>query len=184
MDDPKYGRDEPVQHSWPDLTCYGCGPANPDGLQLKSYLAPDGERLVAQVQPDEVFTSGAPNVMYGGHVASLIDCHSIWTAITFAYRDEDRPLGSSPRIAYVTGTLCVEYHEPTPLDREIRLDGWIEDGVGRRTTVQTELGPDGRTTATGEVVAVRVDASVRDGHHRSTEDDAVGSANNSGVIDE
>ena len=91
MNRARHRDDEPVQHSWPYLTCYGCGPANDAGLQL-NYLAHDGESLVASVDSDEMFTSGAPRVMYGGHIASLIDCHSIWTAITFAYRAEDRQL--------------------------------------------------------------------------------------------
>lgn len=160
MGTPAHGRGDPVQHSWPDLTCYGCGPANPDGLHLESYPGADGATLVASVDPEPPFTSGTPNVMYGGHIASLIDCHSVWTAITFAYRDEGRPLGSSPRIAYVTARLCVDYRAPTPLDRPVHLRAWIDGDVGRETTVRTDLGPEGRVTATGEVVAVRVGPSV------------------------
>lgn len=157
---------EPVQASWPDLTCYGCGPANEVGLQLKSYLGADGETLVATVHPEEMFNSGAPNVMYGGHIASLIDCHSIWTAITFAYRAENRELGSSPRIAYVTGELCVEYLEPTPLDRSIDLTARVDGDPGKRTRVESELGPEGEVTATGEVLAVRTKPPEVDGHHQ------------------
>jgi len=128
---PHSGPDS-VQTSWPDLTCYGCGPANEVGLHLESYLGEDSETLVATVQPDEIFNSGAPNVMYGGHIASLIDCHSIWTAITFAYIAENRQLGSSPRIAYVTGELCVDYHAPTPLDCPIELTAWVDGDPGTR----------------------------------------------------
>lgn len=167
MNEISDGRTQPVQLSWPDLTCYGCGPANADGLHLESYLGEEGETLVATVRPDETFNSGTPNVMYGGHIASLVDCHSVWTAITFAYRTEGRPLGSEPRIAYVTGRLNVDYHKPTPLDQPIHLRGWIEGEVARKTTVRSELGPEGTTTATGEVVAVRVDPSVVAGHHQA-----------------
>ena len=159
--------DGPVQDTWPTLRCYGCGPANPDGIQLKSYVGEGGETLVATVEPDERFTSGAPNVMYGGHVASLLDCHSIWTAITFAYRDEGRPLGSEPQIQYVTGRLCVDYQKPTPLDRPIRLMAWVEGEVGRRTTIGSELGPVGEITATGEIRAVSVDGRTDSHHNRA-----------------
>ena len=161
------GTNDPVQASWPELTCYGCGPANEAGLHLESYLDEAGESLVATVHPDEVFNSGAPNVMYGGHVASLLDCHSVWTAITFAYRSEGRSLGSPPRIAYVTGRLSVDYRKPTPLDRPIHLEAWVEGDVGRKTTVRSELGPEGVTTATGEVVAVRVDPGDAEGGHQA-----------------
>jgi acyl-coenzyme A thioesterase PaaI-like protein len=157
----------PVQQSWPELTCYGCGPANDEGLQLQSYRSEDEEALVATVEPEALFTSGAPNVMYGGHIASLIDCHSVWTAITFAYAAENRPLGSSPRIAYVTGTLSVEYLEPTPLDRPVHLTARIDGDVGRKTVVRSELGPESETTAKGEVLAVRVSPPELEGHHQA-----------------
>lgn len=167
MDDSFDPSTDPVQHSWPDLTCYGCGPANEAGLHLESYLSADGERLVATVHPDELFNAGAPNVMYGGHIASLVDCHSIWTAITFAYRAEDRPLGSVPRIGYVTGELDVTYGRPTPLDRPVHLAAWVDGDVGRRTTVRCELGPDEETTVTAEVLAVRLDPEEVAGHHQA-----------------
>lgn len=164
---------DPVQASWPDLTCYGCGPANDVGLQLKSYLGDDGETLIATVHPDEVFNSGAPNVMYGGHIASLIDCHSIWTAITFAYATEDRPLGSSPRIAYVTGELCVDYLAPTPLDQPIELTAWVDGDPGKRALVKSELGPEDEVTASGEVLAVRTTSTEINGHHQGQVDSRV-----------
>lgn len=146
----------PVQDSWPELTCFGCGPANPAGIRLKSHLAADGSALVAVVRPDARFTSGAPNVAYGGYLASLADCHSIWTAIAFAYRAEGRPLGSEPRIAYVTAELDVRYRHPTPLDRPIRLRAWVEGEADRETRVRCELGPESEVTATAEVLAMRV----------------------------
>jgi hypothetical protein len=162
---PVYGVDVPVQHSWPDLTCFGCGPANEEGLQIESYLGPDRETLVAAVGPHPTFTSGAPNVAWGGYVASLVDCHSVWTAITFAHEDEGRPLESDPHVEYVTGQLSVEYRAPTPLDEPLRLRAWVEGEVGRKTTVRSEVGPEGETTATGEVVAVRVDSESGSSRH-------------------
>ncbi|WP_136591350.1 PaaI family thioesterase [Salinigranum halophilum] len=166
MPQSPHSETDPVQTSWPDLTCYGCGPANEVGLHLESYLGEDGETLVATVQPDEIFNSGAPNVMYGGHIASLIDCHSIWTAIVFAYIAENRQLGSSPRIAYVTGELCVDYLAPTPLDRPIELTAWVDGDPGKRTRVKSELGLEDEITATGEVLAVRIKPPDIVGHHQ------------------
>lgn len=166
MHDSVLAWDGPVQDSWPELTCYGCGPASEGGLHLHSYVGDDGETLVATVTPDGVFTSGTPNVLYGGHVASLVDCHAIWTAITFAYADEGRPLDSDPQIGYVTATLSVNYHAPTPLDREVTLTAWREWVDGRKTHVLVEVGPEGEDpTATGEVLAIRVDPPVDPRHH-------------------
>lgn len=150
-------RDEAVQDlAWPEGTCYGCGPANDDGFQLKSYLSEGGDRLEATFEPDATYNSGAPNVMYGGLVASLIDCQSMWTAITFAHLAAERPL-TDDLLMYVTAELEVDYRDPTPLDQPIHLESWVEGEPDRKTRVSCELGPDEEVTAVGDVLAVRVD---------------------------
>ena len=148
---------EPVQDvAYAEGVCYGCGPANEDGLQLKSYLSEDDDRLVATFEPSEIFSSGTPNIMYGGLVASLIDCQSMWTAIVFAHLAEGRPL-TDDFILYVTANLEVNYVKPTPLDRPIHLESRIEGEPDRKTRVTCELGPERSVTAVGDVLAVRVD---------------------------
>lgn len=169
MSDPDYGVDAPVQHSWPNLSCFGCGPANEEGLQIESYLGPEGETLVAEVDPDVRFTSGAPGVAWGGYVASLVDCHSVWTAITFAHEAANRPLGTEPRIEYVTGRLSVDYRAPTPLDEPVYLRSRVEGDAGQTVTVRSDVGPEGETTAEGEVVAVRVDPDGEPSRHDGAE---------------
>lgn len=150
--------DEAVQDlAWPEGTCHGCGPANDDGLQLKSYLSETGDQLVATFEPDAIFNSGAPNIMYGGLVASLIDCQAMWTAIVFAHLAEDRPL-TDELILYVTSELSVDYRKPTPLDQPIHLRSWIEGNPGRKTRVSCELGPDDTVTAVGDILAVRFES--------------------------
>jgi hypothetical protein len=140
--------------------CYGCGPANPDGLHIKSYWSDDGQYVVATFQPQPRFTSGFPNALYGGLIASLIDCHSNWTALAFGYRAEGREPGSLPMIASVTGSLGVKYLKPTPLDQPIHLKAWVEGAVGRKTRVLCELGPVGIVTALGDSIFVRVDPAL------------------------
>ena len=148
-------RDTPVQ--WADLNrdCFGCGPANDAGLQLESYYDADDEALVATFDPDPIYTSGIPNVMHGGTIASLIDCHSIWTAAVFTHEAEGVPI-ERRRIRYVTAKLEVEYLEATPMDEPIHLRGEVDSDVGRKVSVTTTLGPDGETTARGEVLAIEV----------------------------
>ncbi len=145
-----------VQDIWADATCYGCGPANADGLQIKSYLSEDGQFLLSTFQPQAKFNAGFPNVMYGGLVASLIDCHSIWTAITFAYLAEGRTLGTLPAISYVTGQLNISYLLPTPLDRPIYLKAWVDGAIGRKTRVICELGAEGTVSAKGDTLAIQI----------------------------
>ena len=145
-----------LQDAWLEATCYGCGPGNPDGLHIKSFWDATGQFVVATFQPHSKYNAGFENVMYGGLVASLIDCHSIWTAIAFSYKAENRPHGSLPAISFVTGSLCVKYLKPTPLDQPIQLKAWVDGEVGRKTKILCELGVGDQVTASAEVVAVRI----------------------------
>jgi hypothetical protein len=143
---------------FPDTnTCFGCGPANPEGLHIKSYWSEDRQYVVAQFTPPPKYTSGFPNALYGGIIASLIDCHSNWTAMAFGYRAEGREPGTLPYIASVTGSLGIKYLKPTPMDTTLYLRAWVEGEVGRKTRVLCELGPDGLVTATGDSAFVRVE---------------------------
>jgi hypothetical protein len=141
----------------PNGTCYGCGSANPDGLQIKSYWSDDGQFVVASFQPQAKFSSGFKNAMYGGLIASLIDCHSNWTAMAFGYKADGREAGTQPLIASVTGSLGVKYLKPTPMDSTIHLKAWVEGDVGRKTRVLCELGDGEIVTALGDSIFVRID---------------------------
>ncbi len=143
-----------LQDVWPLSTCFGCGPACEDGMQIKSKWSDDGNSVVADYTADKKFNAGFPEVMYGGTVASLIDCHSIWTAIAFNYKKENRDVGSEPALPFVTGTLTVKYYLPTPLGKPVQLKAWVEGEVGRKTRVICELSSDGVVTAKGDVLAV------------------------------
>ncbi len=145
-----------LQDFFPMGTCYGCGPDNSDGMRIKSYWSEDGRFVIATYSVAPKYNAGIPNTMYGGTVASLIDCHSIWTAMAFACRAEGRDLGSLGGIFCVTGKLAVNYLKPTPLDQPVHLKAWVEGEIGRKTRVLSELGPAGEITATGEVLAVQI----------------------------
>ncbi len=141
----------------PEGMCYGCGSANPEGLHIKSYWSADGRAVVAQFTPEPKYSSGFKNAIYGGLIASLIDCHSNWTAMAFGYQAEGRDPGTLPLIVSVTGKLCVEYRQPTPMDQTLHLRAWVEGEVGRKTRVICELGTADQVTAVGDSVFVRVD---------------------------
>ena len=145
-----------LQDTWMNATCYGCGPANDAGLQIKSYWTEDYEAVVCTHHPQEKYNAGFTNVMYGGLVASLIDCHSMWTAIADAYRREEREHGSQPGITYVTGRLDVRYLKPTPLDVPILLYAKVEEVDGRKTKVFCQLGHEGGVSAEAYVYGVRI----------------------------
>jgi acyl-coenzyme A thioesterase PaaI-like protein len=136
------------------LHCHGCGADNPKGLQLKSFW--DGEEAVATWRAQSHHCAGTVNNLNGGIIASLIDCHSLNLAIAHAYRAEQRPIGSPPRIGYVTANLNVSYLRPTPIDALIELRARITKLEGRKAWVSCTLSAGGEVRATGEVLGVQV----------------------------
>jgi len=144
-----------LQDVWPLATCYGCGPANAQGLQIKSYWSKDGSEVVCSFQPRPEQNAGFPNVMYGGLAASLIDCHSIWTAIASTYRDEDRDHGSPPSLSYVTGELNVRFLKPVALDVPVLLRARMTELYPRKAIIVCELFSGDTKCVEGRVTAVR-----------------------------
>jgi acyl-coenzyme A thioesterase PaaI-like protein len=133
--------------------CYGCGRLNEQGLQIKSYW--DGDEAVCDFQPRPYHTA-IPGYVYGGLIASLIDCHSTGTAAAAAYRAEGRPLDSDPPLRYVTASLHVDYLRPTPIDATLTLRARVQEIKGRKTTVHCSLYANGDECARGEVVVVQM----------------------------
>lgn len=138
--------------------CYGCGRFNESGLQIKSYW--DGDESVCHFQPRACHT-GPPNYVYGGLIASLIDCHSTATASAAAYRRDGRPQGSEPVYRYVTASLHVDYRRPTPIDATLEVRARVAEMKGRKAIVTSTLSADGVVCAEGEVVAVQMPEAMR-----------------------
>ncbi|HEY1234809.1 MAG TPA: PaaI family thioesterase [Candidatus Binatia bacterium] len=134
--------------------CHGCGADNALGLRLKSYW--DGDEAVAKWLARSEHCGGTPDHLNGGIIASLVDCHSLNLAIARAYRDEQRAIGSTPRIGYVTANLNVSYLKPTPLREIVELRARIEKIEGRKIWVGCSLTALGELRATGTVLGVRV----------------------------
>ena len=86
--------------------CHGCGADNKKGLRIKSFW--DGSEAIARWRARAHHCGGTAEILNGGIIASLIDCHSLNLAIASAYRAEQRPIGSAPRIGYVTAKMNVE----------------------------------------------------------------------------
>jgi acyl-coenzyme A thioesterase PaaI-like protein len=133
--------------------CYGCGRLNEKGLHIKSYWEGDG--TVCTFTPEEHHCA-IPGMVYGGMIASVIDCHSTGSAAAFAYRDEGRDLASEPPIRFLTASLHVDFLKPTPLGVALTLRSHIKESKGRKVVVATELSAGNEVCARGEVVAVRV----------------------------
>ena len=101
-----------------------------------------------------------PGFVYGGLIASVIDCHGTGTAAAASYRHEGREPGSDPPIRFVTGSLHVDYLKPTPLGPPLELRARATEIGARKVVVETELSVNGVLCARGTVVAVRVPESM------------------------
>jgi len=143
------------QDYYPDNVahCYGCGRLNESGLQIKSYW--DGEEAVCTYTPRPYHTA-IPGYVYGGLIASLIDCHSTGTAAAAAYRAAGRPMDTEPAFRFVTASLQVDYLLPTPLGVPLELRATVKEIKGRKVVVSATLSAAGEVCARGEVVAVQV----------------------------
>jgi acyl-coenzyme A thioesterase PaaI-like protein len=133
--------------------CYGCGRLNAHGHQIKSYW--DGDETVAGFTP-QPYHMAMPGFVYGGLIASLIDCHSTGSAAAAAYRAAGREMDTAPPLRYVTASLKVDYLRPTPLGVPLELRGRIKEIKWRKVVVETTLSANGQVCAQGEVVAVQL----------------------------
>jgi acyl-coenzyme A thioesterase PaaI-like protein len=137
--------------------CFGCGRLNERGHRIKSYW--DGDETVCRYTP-EPYHMAIPGYVYGGMVASLIDCHSTGTAAAAGYREEGRPMDSEPPLRYVTARLQVDYLRPTPLGVELEVRGKIEWVKGRKVLVSSTLSANGKVCARGEVLCAQMPESM------------------------
>jgi acyl-coenzyme A thioesterase PaaI-like protein len=143
------------QDYYPDYfaVCYGCGSQNEFGHQIKSHW--DGDESVAYFQPKPYHTA-LPGYVYGGLLASLIDCHGTGTAAAAGYRAEGREMDSEPPLRYLTASLHVDYLKPTPLGPVLEIRGKVKEVKGRKIVIEEWIVANGVITVKGELVAVQV----------------------------
>ncbi len=147
--------DKAIQDYYPEDVsyCYGCGSLNDHGLKIKSYW--NGQESTARFMP-QPYHIAVPGYVYGGLIASLIDCHCVGTAAAALYQADGREQGSEPGIRCLTASLHVDYLKPTPLGVELELRGQVKEINGRRVTVTASVYAGDQECARGEVVAVQI----------------------------
>ena len=142
------------QDYYPDNVsyCYGCGRLNEHGLQIKSFW--DGDEAVCTFVPRPHHIA-IPGYVYGGLIASLIDCHCTGTAAAASYRSEGRAMDTLPPFRFVTASLKVDYLRPTPLGPPLEVRARVKEIKGRKVVMEASLSAEGQVCARGEVVAVQ-----------------------------
>ncbi len=141
-----------------DNHCFGCGPHNQHGLQLESRWGPDGV-AVAQYQPEPQHSAAPKHFVNGGIIATLVDCHGVCTATAEAYQRAGREMGTSPQLAYATGSMTVNYHRPTPMGASLELEAWVTESGTKQSIVDVKLSAAGKICVQAMVTAVRVPES-------------------------
>ncbi len=158
--------------------CFGCGPANVNGHHLKSYLV--GDRTEARFTPAAMYSGGFPGNVFGGMIASLMDCHGTASAAAFAWRDRGLALGEPDDgtgdgngngndngnrnsngeglIRFVTASLKLDFRRPTPLGVELTLIGELAALEGRKARITLALSAGDTVCVTGEMLAVQLPA--------------------------
>ena len=134
----------------PASVCFGCGPANPKGLRIRSL--PEGDEVVADWTP-EPHHEAFPGMLNGGIIGALLDCHGNWTAAWHLMRTAgaDRPPVT------VTAEYAVKLRRPTPSAGPLRLRARVVESSADRAVVEASLEAAGAVCATcrGTFVAVK-----------------------------
>ncbi|WP_043932492.1 PaaI family thioesterase [Bacillus sp. EB01] len=143
----------PEDFAW----CYGCGRLNKDGHHLRTGWQGDQTVTIYTPQPKYM---GIPGFIYGGMIASLIDCHGTGSASLALHRKNGNEIGDGvepPR--FVTASLNVEFLKPTPQDVPLKAIGTVEEIHPKRWKVHIEVFANDVLCARGEVVAVVMPAT-------------------------
>lgn len=134
----------------PQNQCFGCGPANPKGLRIKSRV--EGDAVVAEFKA-EPHHLAFPGVVNGGIIGALLDCHCNWTAAwhLMTKHGEDKPPCT------VTASYAIELKRPTPIDATLSLRATVAESTDDRAVIEGTIHANGKLTATcrGTFVAVK-----------------------------
>jgi len=134
----------------PKSICFGCGPANPQGLRIRSMA--EGDQVVANWTPaphHEAF----PGMLNGGIIGSLLDCHSNWTAAWHLMRRT----GAAKPPCTVTAEYAVKLLRPTPSGQPVHIVATVVESTGERAVIEATLASGDKICATcrGTFVAVK-----------------------------
>ena len=133
--------------------CFGCGRNNPKGLQIKTFC--EEEECICTFKP-EPHHMAYPEIGCGGIISTILDCHSINTAMHAAYKAEHREVGSKPDMIYATASMTVNFLKPAPIKKEWTFIAKITDLTERRIIIACSVFADEVEFANGTVIAAKI----------------------------
>ena len=109
----------------PTNYCFGCGGANPRGMQLTFEQDDAAGRIRGRFRIAAEYQGGA-GFVHGGIVAMLLD--EAMAKVSRFKQDHA-----------VTGEMTVEYLRPVPVGEEIVVEGWEVERDGRNRNREGEI---------------------------------------------
>jgi acyl-coenzyme A thioesterase PaaI-like protein len=143
--------DKSLQETYaPHNACFGCGPANPKGLHIRSFVR--GNEVIAEWKP-EPHHEAFPGVLNGGIIGTLLDCHSNWAAAWHLMKQSS----SETPPCTVTADYAIKLLRPTPTQNPVELVATVAESKEDRAIIDAKLIADGKVCATcrGTFVAVK-----------------------------
>lgn len=142
----------PLQPTYaPQSICFGCGPANPQGLRIQSIAQDDGS-VTATWTPGK-HHEAFPGMLNGGIIGALLDCHSNWTAAYHLMKQA----GLDQPPCTVTADYAIALKRPAPTNGPVELRATVVEAKDDRATIEATLTAGGKVCATcrGTFVAVK-----------------------------
>jgi acyl-coenzyme A thioesterase PaaI-like protein len=138
----------------PNARCFGCGPTNDKGLRIRSFADLTNPGHVVVDFTPEPHHAAFENVLNGGIIGTVLDCHMNWTAIHHFMQTQK--LDHAP--ACVTADFKVTLKRPTPMGL-VHVDAHVVSATEDRATIEAVMTAGGKVTAlgTGTFVAVKPD---------------------------
>jgi acyl-coenzyme A thioesterase PaaI-like protein len=126
--------DKSLQETYaPANKCFGCGPANAQGLRLQSFPSADSAdaTLVCDWTP-EPHHEAFEGILNGGIIGALLDCHMNWTTVFHLMKKGG--LDHAP--CCVTADFKVVLKRPTPSAGPVHIEAIMTAG-GKVTAIGT-----------------------------------------------
>lgn len=140
-------------HYAPKNACFGCGPANQQGLGIKSFV--EGDEVTCSWQPQPMHQA-FPGVLSGGIIGTLLDCHCNWAAAYHLMQQQ----GIDAPPCTVTAEYSIKLRRPTPTNKPVELRAQLVEIDGNRARISGTLTANGRICATCDGLFV----AVEEGH--------------------
>ena len=137
----------------PNSICFGCGPANKKGLQIKSFKTEKGLEMEFETKIEH---QAFPGIINGGIISTLLDCHGNWAATMALMERNEEEIPPCT----VTATFSLKLRRPTPLDSKLEITAIVNELSEDRANVEMTLEANGKICATGEGLFV----AVKEGH--------------------